>query len=129
VAAGVIWNEAGQVLIAQRPADGLLGGLWEFPGGKQEPGETLPECLARELGEELAIRVEVGDLLIVVKHGFTHFRITLHAFNCRYLGGPPQAIGCADWRWLHLDELDQFAFARTDRRIIGELRARASRLL
>jgi A/G-specific adenine glycosylase len=129
VAAGVIWNEAGQVLIAQRPADGLLGGLWEFPGGKQEPGETLPECLARELREELSIRVAVEDLLIVVKHGFTHFRITLHAFNCRYLGGPPQAIGCADWRWVSLDDLDQFAFARTDRRIIDELRAQSSRLL
>ncbi len=129
VAAGVIYDDAGQLLIAQRPADGLLGGLWEFPGGKQEPGETLPECLARELMEELAIRVEVGDLLVKVKHGFTHFRITLHAFRCRYLDGPPQAIGCADWRWVGLDELDQFAFGAADRQIIAELRAQPGRLL
>jgi len=123
VAAGVIWNDAGQVLIAQRPAKGLLGGLWEFPGGKQEPGESLPECLVRELREELAIRVEVGELLAVVKHAFTHFRITLHAFECRYLEGPPQALQCADWRWMSLDELDQFAFGRTDRRVIDVLRS------
>jgi A/G-specific adenine glycosylase len=123
VAAGVIWNDAEQVLIAQRPAKGLLGGLWEFPGGKQEPSESLPECLTRELREELAISVEVGELLAVVKHAFTHFKITLHAFECRYLEGPPQALQCADWRWVTLDELDQFAFGRTDRRVIDVLRS------
>ncbi len=81
VTAGIIWNARGEVLIAQRPLDGLLGGLWEFPGGKQEAGESLPECLQRELREELAIEVEVGDLFTTVKHGFTHFKITLHAFR------------------------------------------------
>lgn len=129
VTAGVIWNEAGQLLIAQRPADGLLGGLWEFPGGKREPNETLPECLSRELREELAITVAVEDLLVKVKHTFTHFRITLYAFRCRYLEGPPQAIGCADWRWVHPDELDRFAFGRADRQVIAELKAQAGRLL
>lgn len=122
VAAGVIWNDSNQVLIAQRPAKGLLGGLWEFPGGKLEPNETLPECLMRELREELAIKVEVCELITVVKHAFTHFRITLHAFRCRYVDGSPQAIGCAAWQWVKLDELDNFAFARTDRRIIEVLR-------
>jgi A/G-specific adenine glycosylase len=123
VAAGVIWNDQNQVLIAQRPAEGLLGGLWEFPGGKQEAGETLPECLRRELREELAIEVEVGDLLCSIKHAFTHFKITLHAFDCRYLDGPPQAIQCADWRWVTLDQLDAFAFGKTDRRVIEWLRS------
>jgi A/G-specific adenine glycosylase len=129
VTAGVIYDEAGQLLIAQRPAEGLLGGLWEFPGGKQEPGETLQECLTRELHEELAIRVEIGELLVKVKHAFTHFRITLHAYECRYLSGPPQAIGCADWRWVRLDELEHFAFGNADRQIIAELRKRPERLL
>ncbi len=129
VTAGVIYNDEGQLLIAQRPAEGLLGGLWEFPGGKVEPGETLQECLTRELHEELAIRVEIGDLLAVIKHGFTHFRITLHAFRCRYLSGPPQAIGCADWHWVTMDELDRFAFGNADRQIIAELRAQPGRLL
>ncbi len=54
------------MLIAQRPLEGLLGGLWEFPGGKQEAGETLPDCLRRELREELAIEVEVGELFMQV---------------------------------------------------------------
>jgi A/G-specific adenine glycosylase len=129
VTAGVIWNQQEQVLIAQRRAEGLLGGLWEFPGGKLEPGETLPECLTRELAEELAIRVEVGDLLVVVRHAFTHFRITLHAFRCRYVAGPPQALGCADWRWVRLDEMDHFAFGHADRQIIQTLRAQPGRLL
>jgi len=129
VAAGIIWNDQRQLLITQRPHSGLLGGLWEFPGGKQEPGESLPECLARELAEELAIRVEVGELFVVVRHAFTHARITLHAFECRYLDGPPQAIGCADWRWARLDELDRFAFGRADLNIIAELRNRPLRLL
>jgi A/G-specific adenine glycosylase len=129
VAAGIIWNDQGQILIAQRRAEGLLGGLWEFPGGKLEPGETLPECLTRKLAEELAIRVEVSDLLLIVRHAFTHFRITLHAFRCRYVSGPPQALGCADWRWVQLDELERFAFGHADRQIIQALRAQPQRLL
>ena len=76
----MIRDAQGRLLIAQRPLDGLLGGLWEFPGGKRESGESLPDCLQRELREELAIEVEVGDCLAVVEHAFTHFRITLHAF-------------------------------------------------
>ena len=123
VAAGVIWNDSGQVLIAQRPANGLLGGLWEFPGGKQESGESLEQCLQRELQEELAIQVDVGVLLATVRHAFTHFRITLHAFTCQYVSGPPQALQCADWRWVSLLELEQFAFGRTDRHVIDVLRA------
>jgi A/G-specific adenine glycosylase len=129
VAAGVIWNDAGQLLIAQRPLDGLLGGLWEFPGGKQEPGETLPACLQRELREELAIEVEVDDLFTVVHHGFTHFKITLHAFMCRYQSGAPQKIGVHDWVWVKMDELDQYSFGKADRKIIAALRARKLMLL
>jgi A/G-specific adenine glycosylase len=125
VAAGVIRSEEAHLLIAQRPPDGLLGGLWEFPGGKQELGESLTDCLTRELREELAIEVEVGPLLISVKHAFTHFRITLHAFDCRYISGPPQALQCADWRWVTLDEIEQFAFGKTDRQVIAYLKQRA----
>ena len=129
VAAGLVWNERGQLLIAQRPLDGLLGGLWEFPGGKREPGETLADCLRRELREELAIEVEVGELFTVVRHGFTHFKITLHAFTCRYTAGAPQAIGVADWAWVMLDQLDAYSFGKADRVVIDALRARASMLL
>ena len=129
VAAGMIWNELGELLIAQRPLDGLLGGLWEFPGGKQEAGETLPEALRRELREELAIEVEVGDLFAVVRHGFTHFRITLHAFTCRYVDGEPQALGVRDWAWVTPEGLDAYAFGKADRQVIEQLKARRGMLL
>ncbi len=129
VAAGIIWNERGEVLIAQRPLEGLLGGLWEFPGGKQEAGETLPECLRRELREELAIEVEVGELFTKVRHGFTHFRITLHAFTCRYLGGEPQALGVRAWAWVTPDRFDAYSFGKADRQVIAALRARGGMLL
>jgi A/G-specific adenine glycosylase len=122
VTAGVIWRD-GQLLLAQRPLDGLLGGLWEFPGGKQEPGETLAECLKRELREELAIQVQVGKQLATIRHAFTHFRITVYAFECQYdSDGEPQAIGVHDWRWVSPDDLDSFAFPVVDQKIIQVLR-------
>lgn len=126
VAAGVIWQGEpyqSKLLIAQRPPDGMLGGLWEFPGGKLESTDPdLPHCLRREIEEELAIAIEVGAQLTTVKHAYTHFRITLHTFHARYLAGEPQAIGVADWRWVTLDELDAFPFPVTDQKIIGALR-------
>jgi len=126
VAAGVIWQGepfASKLLIAQRPQTGLLGGLWEFPGGKLEPTDVdLPACLRREIVEELAVQIEVGELVTIVQHAYTHFRITLHAFHARYVAGEPQTIGCADWRWVNLADLDAFPFPVTDQKIIQALR-------
>ncbi len=128
VVAAVIWRDGrpsagGRFLIAQRPHAGLLGGLWEFPGGKVEPGEALPAALRREIGEELALEIEVGDFLVEVAHAYTHFRITLHAFHAAYRGGEPQHLGVADHAWVTLDDVEGYAFAVTDRKIIGALRA------
>lgn len=122
VTAAITWRDDGRVLIAQRPLDGLLGGLWEFPGGKQEPGESLVQSLRREINEELAIEIEVGRLLTKVDHAYTHFRITLHAFYARYVAGDPQHLGVADHAWVRPSELDAFPFAVTDRKIIAALR-------
>ncbi len=122
VTAAVIFREDGHILIAQRPPEGMLGGLWEFPGGKREPGETLPNCLRREIQEELGIDIAVGEQIGVVRHGYTHFRITLYAFACTLLNGDPQAIQCADWTWTTLDELDRYPFPVTDQKIIAMLR-------
>lgn len=126
VTAGVIWQGepfASQVLIAQRPQDGMLGGLWEFPGGKLEPDDPdLPACLRREIREELAIDIEVGEAITQVRHAYTHFRITLHVFHARHIAGEPQALACADWRWIMLDELDAYPFPVTDQKVIATLR-------
>ena len=117
VTAGVIWRDD-LLLLAQRPLDGLLGGLWEFPGGKQEPGETLHECLVRELREELDIEVEVGEKITVVRHAFTHFRITVYAFRCRYLSDhEPESLGVNAWQWVTLDALEDYALPVVDRKI------------
>ncbi len=126
VAAGVIWRGepfASELLIAQRPVDGLLGGLWEFPGGKMEPDDVdLAACLRREIDEELGIAIRPGAQLTTVKHAYTHFRITLHAFHAQHTRGVPQAIACADWRWIDMGDLDQFPFPVTDQKIVRALR-------
>jgi A/G-specific adenine glycosylase len=130
VAAGVIWREQigqGQFLIAQRPAEGLLGGLWEFPGGKQEQGESLAQTLVREIGEELAVQIEVPPAhelpFVQIKHAYTHFRITLYALHAQLIS-PPEAIqhhGVANHAWVTLAELERYAFAVTDQKIIAAL--------
>jgi len=122
VTAAVIRGEDGRLLIAQRPVDGMLGGLWEFPGGKRERGETLEQCLRREIAEELGITIAVGPQITSVRHAYTHFRITLYAFECRLEAGQPQALGCADWAWVTLEDIDRYAFPVTDRKIIDALR-------
>jgi A/G-specific adenine glycosylase len=113
----------GDVLIARRPAEAMLGGLWEFPGGKRQDGETLPAALQRELLEEMAITVDVGEPLLTLNHAYTHFRITLHAFWCRLIEGEPRCIECADFAWVTPDALDDYAMAVTDRQIAECVRA------
>lgn len=120
VTAAVVQHQ-GRLLIAQRRPEAMLGGLWEFPGGKCQPGETLADCLRRELREELGIEVAVGEPVATIPHAYSHFRITLHAFRCALLAGEPRPIACADVRWVRLEELDAYAFPVTDQRIIAAL--------
>ena len=122
VTAGIIWDGNGRFLITQRPLDGMLGGLWEFPGGKRRPREALLACLHREIQEELDITIEIGDLLCTIEHAFSHFYMTLYAFDCQWLRGTPQCLGCDQLRWVTLDELDTFAFPVADQEIIATLR-------
>ncbi|MFN8484779.1 MAG: A/G-specific adenine glycosylase [Anaerolineae bacterium] len=121
VTAGVIWRGE-TFLVAQRPLDKMLGGLWEFPGGKCDAGETLQECLRRELREELDIEVAVGAHLTTVRHAYTHFRITLHAFHCAIVAGEPRTVEVADIAWTTLADVDRFAMAVTDGAIVAALR-------
>ncbi len=126
VTAGIIWHRD-RFLLTRRPPKGLLGGPWEFPGGKVERGESLEECLKREIREELGIAVAVGDLLASVDHAYTHFRITLHAFACRYLGGRIRLLGIDDYRWIRPEDLEQFALPAADHKIIALLNERGWR--
>lgn len=124
VAAAVILDSTGLVLAAQRHIDDMLGGMWEFPGGKREQGETLSECIRREMREELDISVEVEGTLVVVKHTYTHFRITLHAFLCHIESGTPRCLDCAAFRWVHAGELDNLPMSAVDRRVARILQDR-----
>jgi len=121
VTAAVIWNDDGRVLIAQRRAEDMLGGLWEFPGGRCETDETLAECLRREIREELDLEIAVGEPVTTVRHAYSHFRITLHAFHCRVVRGKPRALDCADFRWVQPGELARFPFSVADQKIIPSL--------
>lgn len=122
VTAAVI-RKNGRILIAQRPFGGRLGGLWEFPGGKQEHDESLSACLRREIKEELGLRIKVGKLITSIDHAYTHFKITLHAFECEVVSGQPEALQVEDFKWVWMKELETYAFAKTDLRIIEALRS------
>jgi A/G-specific adenine glycosylase len=111
-----------KVLIALRPKEGLLGGLWEFPGGKKREGETFADCLVREIQEELGIMVRVGESMGIFKHAYTHFRITLHAFHCSLAdNGNPTALGVQDWRWVRISDLNLYPMGKIDRMISKQL--------
>jgi A/G-specific adenine glycosylase len=120
VTAAVI-RRGGQVLIARRPSKGLLGGLWEFPGGKVEPGEELAAGLVREIGEELGTVIRVGEAFGVYEHAYTHFRVTLHAFISALDGPEPQPLEASELRWVYPHELAQFPMGKIDRQISRRL--------
>ena len=108
-------------LLAQRPANGLLGGLWEFPGGKQEKDETLAQTLQREIMEELGCQVSVGPHFGEYQHAYTHFRVTLHAYFCELITGEPQAIQASKIAWVPLTQLSQYPMGKIDRQIADQL--------
>ncbi len=125
VTAAVISRDE-RVLIACRPPEGLLGGLWEFPGGKQQEGEDLPSCLRREICEELGAEIEVGAQLGIYEHAYTHFRVTLYAFKCSLLKGEPRPIEAAELRWVIPGELVKYPMGKIDRQISKTLIASQS---
>ncbi len=109
VAIGIIFHE-GKLLITRRPEDGLLGGLWEFPGGKIKTGETARQACRREILEEVNLEIEVLDSLAQVKHTYSHFKIKMEVFCCRWLGGRIRLSGPVEARWISPNELDAFPF-------------------
>jgi A/G-specific adenine glycosylase len=116
VAAAVL-RRNGDVLVGRRPEGSLLGGLWEFPGGKQESGETLKACLRRELREELGVKVVVGEEIGAFENTYTHFRVTVHAFECRLASGEPRALDHSEIRWTPIARLGRLPMGKIDRAI------------
>ncbi len=122
VVVGIIYKED-RILIDKRKPQGLLGGLWEFPGGKVRTGESLEAALRREVREELAIRIRVRRPLTIVDHTYSHFHVRIHAFECTHVSGRPQCITCDDVKWVRLRDLGRYAFPAANNKIIRTLRS------
>ncbi|WP_415408817.1 8-oxo-dGTP diphosphatase MutT [Synechococcus sp. A10-1-5-9] len=121
IGVGVVLNQAGEVLIDQRLNEGLLGGLWEFPGGKQEPEEVITDTIARELREELAIEVAVDQELITVDHAYSHKKLRFIVHLCRWVSGEPQPLASQQVLWVKPEELGKYPFPAANACIIEAL--------
>jgi A/G-specific adenine glycosylase len=125
IAVGVV-RRNGRVLITRRAESGMLGGLWEFPGGKIGPGESAEEACRREIREEVNLDVEVGERVARVKHAYTHLRVEIDVFECRYAGGKVRLAGPTDHRWILLEEAAHYAFPRANHKFLKTLRERSA---
>jgi mutator protein MutT len=120
VAIGVVKRD-GRVLICQRETDSTLGDFWEFPGGKCELGESPEACLARELMEEVAIKVRVVRKLTPIEHDYPHAWVRLHPFLCEHLEGEAMAIGCQRTKWVEASELSGYQFPPANQTLLEEI--------
>ncbi len=118
-----ILKKDGKFLLAKRPEKGLLGGMWEFPGGKQEKNETLPETLKREINEELGAKIQVGDQFGTYHHAYTHYKVTLHAFECHLDSENLHLNYHTELAWVPLDSLGSYPMGKLDRAISEQLQA------
>jgi 8-oxo-dGTP diphosphatase len=125
VAAAII-RQDGRILIVQRPETAEMGGLWEFPGGKIEPGETPQAALVREIAEELGVPVAVGDLYHTTLHTYPR-GLTVHLlfYECRLLDGPLQLLWGQDYRWVAPAGLPTYAYPAADQEVVARVAAGA----
>lgn len=122
VAAGLLF-QSGKLLITQRPPGRHLAGLWEFPGGKCEPGETLPECLQRELHEELGVVVNVRECVETLEHTYPEKTVQLSFYRCALVIGEPEGREGQSIKWVGSDELGQYQFPEADAQLLEKLKA------
>jgi mutator protein MutT len=120
VAAGIVWDGA-RLLITRRHAGGHQGGRWEFPGGKRHSGESLQDCLRRELLEEIGVEVEVGELWRALTHLYPDRHVSIYFLFCRILRGEPCELDVAGLRWIAPAELERLEFVEGDIPVLGDL--------
>jgi A/G-specific adenine glycosylase len=120
VGIGLVWRRS-KLLITRRPLDAMLGGLWEFPGGKREGDEPLEQTVQREIREELGLDVAVAARFLSCNHAYSHFRVTLHAFHCTSPRGRPRPVKSTAYRWVTVAELPGYPFPAGSLKIIREL--------
>ena len=121
VVAALIWNQ-NRFMICQRPACKARGLLWEFVGGKVEPGETMEQALVRECQEELAVTLDVGKIFMDVIHEYPDLTVHLTLFHATILDGVPQKLEHNDIRWITADEIDQYSFCPADEEILRRIK-------
>jgi 8-oxo-dGTP diphosphatase len=122
VSAALIFRD-GKLLITQRHAGAHLGGLWEFPGGKREAGETFEQCLVREIREELGVEIAVGELYDEITHDYPGKSVHLKFFNCRLVQGEPRSLDCAGVKWIEKADLGRHEFPAADARLLDKLKS------
>ena len=118
---GVVINSSDEILIAQRLQNQSMGGMWEFPGGKQEKNELIERTIAREIKEEIGIDVHIGDKLIAFDHAYTHKKFHFIVHICKIISGEPRPIQSQQLKWVELVDLIQYPFPAANSRIIAKL--------
>ena len=121
IAVGVI-SDGARVLITRRAESGMLGGLWEFPGGKVRRGEAPASACRREIREEVGLRVDVKERIARVQHAYSHLTVDIDVFRCLYRGGDIVLDGPTDHRWITLEEARDFAFPKANHKFMPALR-------
>jgi A/G-specific adenine glycosylase len=120
IGVGIVFDSKGRILIARRK-EGLLGGLWEFPGGKRKGREKIRGTVIREVLEETGLTVETGQALPPVAHAYSHFTVTIHPFICKRINGRAKALASDEIRWVKPDDLKHYPFPAANRKIEATL--------
>ena len=123
IGVGIIFRDK-KLLITKRDYKTMLGGLWEFPGGKKDKKESIKECVIREIKEETNIDIDIIKKLDNIKQSYSHFSVTIHPYLCRYIKGDIKLDGPIDYKWVNQQYLDEYAFPRANKKIIQQFENR-----